>query len=289
LALSSVSSIVETLEGSPSLQNALWYGTVLPGMSFSEQMQPPSAPALPEQSSSTPVLVPEHCAVSTQVGALPVRLTVMQVAVIWLFVQPKQPRSTKGSARMGRMSPKVLRQVCGWRQAEDPPFGCYARIVRPRFFPSLGRAGIVLCAVMMPSPSAADPILAVGGGDALSLQADQLDIDVSAGDAVLTGNVTLSKGDLKVSCPRIELKFDPSPHVKWARGSGGVAADVRGVHAEAPDVELDLAKQVLDLRGGVRLSRGQGWLQADRATIDVSSGKVTMSQVKGSVPVPPPK
>jgi lipopolysaccharide export system protein LptA len=150
-------------------------------------------------------------------------------------------------------------------------------------------APMVLCAVMMPSPSAADPILAVGGGDALSLQADQLDIDVSAGDAILTGNVTLAKGDLKVSCPRIELKFDPSPHVKWARGSGGVSADVRGVHAEAPDVELDLAKQVLDLRGGVRLSRGQGWLQADRATIDVSSGKVTMSQVKGSVPVPPAK
>jgi lipopolysaccharide export system protein LptA len=149
--------------------------------------------------------------------------------------------------------------------------------------------GALLLGVGISSPSTADPILAVGGGDALSLQADQLDIDVSAGDAVLTGNVTLAKGDLRVSCPRIELRFDPSPHVKWARGSGGVAADVRGVHAEAPDVELDLQKQLLDLRGGVRLTRGQGWLQADRATIDVATGKVTMSQVKGSVPVPPPK
>ena len=141
----------------------------------------------------------------------------------------------------------------------------------------------------IPSPSEADAILGVGGGDALSLQADQLDIDVSAGDAVLTGNVTLAKGDLKVACPRIELKFDTTPHVKWARGSGGVSADVRGVHAEAPEVELDLAKQVLELRGGVRLTRGQGWLQADKATINIDSAKVTMSQVKGSVPVPPNK
>jgi lipopolysaccharide export system protein LptA len=141
----------------------------------------------------------------------------------------------------------------------------------------------------VPSPSEADAILGVGGGDALSLQADQLDIDVSAGDAVLTGNVTLAKGDLKVACPRIELKFDTTPHVKWARGSGGVSADVRGVHAEAPEVELDLAKQVLELRGGVRLTRGQGWLQADKATINIDSAKVTMSQVKGSVPVPPNK
>ena len=148
---------------------------------------------------------------------------------------------------------------------------------------------MILAGLSLTTPSTADPILGVGGGDALSLQADQLDVDVGAGEAVLTGNVSLSKGDLKVSCPRIELRFDTSPHVKWAKGSGGVAADVRGVHAEAPEVELDLTKQLLDLRGGVRLTRGQGWLQADRATIDVGTGKVTMSQVKGSVPVPPPK
>lgn len=123
----------------------------------------------------------------------------------------------------------------------------------------------------------------------MSVQADRLDVDVSAGEAVLTGNVSLSKGDLKVSCPRIDLRFDSTPHVSWARGSGGVAADVRGVHAEAPEVELDLQKQILDLRGGVRLTRGQGWLQAERATIDIASAKVTLTQVKGSVPVPPAK
>ncbi len=150
-------------------------------------------------------------------------------------------------------------------------------------------ATLALLSMAISTPSQADAILGISGGDALGLQADQLDIDVSGGDAVLTGNVMLSKGDLKVACPRIELKFDTSPHVKWARGSGGVSADVRGVHAEAPEVELDLAKQVLELRGGVRLTRGQGWLQADRATINIDTAKVTMSQVKGSVPVPPPK
>ncbi len=150
-------------------------------------------------------------------------------------------------------------------------------------------AALALLAMAISSPSQADPILGIGSGDSLSLQADQLDIDVSGGDALLTGNVMLSKGDLKVACPRIDLKFDNTPHVKWARGSGGVSADVRGVHAEAPEVELDLAKQVLELRGGVRLTRGQGWLQADKATINIDTAKVTMSQVKGSVPVPPPK
>ena len=135
------------------------------------------------------------------------------------------------------------------------------------------------------TPAAADPVLAVGDG-ALQVQADVLEVDVTTGQATLTGNVTLVRGDLKVACPRIELKFDATPHVTWAKGSGGVSADLRGVHAEGPEAELNLAKQVLDLHGGVRLARGAGWIQAEQARIDLATAKVTASQVKGSIPVP---
>jgi lipopolysaccharide export system protein LptA len=148
-------------------------------------------------------------------------------------------------------------------------------------------APLALFGAMLGAPKAlADPLLAVGG-DTVLVQADSLDVDVSAGSGVLTGNVTLGKGDLHVSCPRIDLKFDTTPHVSWAKGSGGVSADVRGVHAEAPEVEVDLSKQILNLRGGVRLTRGQGWLQADHASIELATAHVTLTQVKGSIPVPP--
>jgi lipopolysaccharide transport protein LptA len=143
----------------------------------------------------------------------------------------------------------------------------------------------VLALALAPRALADGPLVQIDGN--LAVQADKLEVDVTSGDAVLTGNVTLTKGDLKVACPRIDLRFDTTPHVIWARGSGGVSADVRGVHAEAPDAELDLVKQILELRGGVRLARGQGWLQADQARIDIATGKVTASQVKGSIPVPP--
>jgi lipopolysaccharide export system protein LptA len=138
--------------------------------------------------------------------------------------------------------------------------------------------------VLHPTASAQAEILGVGG-DAVSLQAEQLEIDVLAGEATLTGKVNLSKGDLTVTCPRIDLRFDHAPHVTWAKGSGGVAADVRGVHAEAPFVEFDLTRQVLDLSGGVKLSRGQGWLTADSARIEIATAKVSLNQVKGSIPV----
>lgn len=131
----------------------------------------------------------------------------------------------------------------------------------------------------------ADPVLAVGG-DAVHIEAEELVVDVAAGEAVLTGKVKISKGDLTVSCPRIDLRFEQSPRVTWLKGSGGVSADLRGVHAEAPTVELDMSKHVMDLRGGVRLTRGQGWLTADSAKIAISTGKVSLSQVKGSLPAP---
>ncbi len=146
---------------------------------------------------------------------------------------------------------------------------------------------VLLGTSLLPSEAEADPLLDVGKGD-VSVQADKLEVDVATGSAVLTGQVVLSKGDMAVRCPRVDLKFDTSPHLNWAKGSGGVVADVRGVHGEAPEVELDLKKQVLELRGGVKLSRGQGWIQADKATIELATGKVTATQVKGSIPVPKP-
>lgn len=146
---------------------------------------------------------------------------------------------------------------------------------------------LVSASATVASNVAAEPLLDVGKGD-VSVQADSLDVDVATGTAILTGKVVLSKGDLNVKCPRFDLKFDASPHVRWAKGSGGVVADVRGVHGEAPEVELDMVKQTLEMRGGVKLSRGQGWIQAEKATIDLATAHVTATQVKGSIPVPKP-
>jgi hypothetical protein len=69
------------------------------------------------------------------------------------------------------------------------------------------------------------------------------------------------------------------------RGAGGVIASVNGVRAEAPEVELDVGAQTMALKGGVRVTRGEGWITADRATVELKTGKVSMTDVKGSLPV----
>jgi lipopolysaccharide export system protein LptA len=93
---------------------------------------------------------------------------------------------------------------------------------------------------------------------------------------------------MTLRCPRVDVRYDHVPHVTWAKGSGGVVAEVKGVRAEAPEVEVDLAARTMELRGGVRLTRGDGWITAERASVNVATGKVTMSDVKGAIPIPKP-
>lgn len=125
-------------------------------------------------------------------------------------------------------------------------------------------------------------------GEALQMSADRLDLDVEAKTALLTGHVRLARGAMTLSCPRVDVRYDHVPHVTWARGSGGVVAEVKGVRAQAPDVEVDLGARTMELRGGVRLTRGDGWITAERASINIATAKVTMSDVKGSIPIPKP-
>lgn len=133
-----------------------------------------------------------------------------------------------------------------------------------------------------PPASSAPP---VPPGEALEMTADTLEVDVEAKTAVLSGNVRLSRGAMAVRCPRLDVRYDDAPQVLWAKASGGVVAEIRGTRAEAPEAELDMSKQILELRGGVRLANRGAWLKAEQATIHTVTGKVTMTDVKGSLPV----
>lgn len=161
----------------------------------------------------------------------------------------------------------------------------------------LGSALLSALAVLSAAPGAliADPppsaptAPAAPAGDPLDVAADRLELDVEAKTAVLSGNVRLTRGAMRVSCPLVEARFNDGPEsglqIVWARGTGGVIAEISGARAEAPEVEIDLGKQLVELRGGVRIARGAGWIKAERATIHMGTGKVSMTDVKGSLPV----
>src|SRR6185503_5523356 len=76
------------------------------------------------------------------------------------------------------------------------------------------------------SPASGARGLAAIGGESLDVQANKLDVDIEKGTAVLEGDVTVAMGELRVQCPKVELRYDQAPQVRWARGSGGVTASL---------------------------------------------------------------
>lgn len=137
-------------------------------------------------------------------------------------------------------------------------------------------------------PARADP-LGVIAGEILDVTAEKLDVDIEGGRAVLEGDVHASLGELVVVCPKVEMRYDPAPTVKWVRGSGGVRASLRGIEANAEFVEVDIGRRQVLLAGGVELRRGKTWVHAERATIDVATRHVSLHEVKGSIPVETPR
>ena len=79
--------------------------------------------------------------------------------------------------------------------------------------------------------------------------------------------------------PRRALRID---------GREGLVAEEHPRRGRKRTGELEPAALPPRERGGVRLTHGDGWITAERAGIDIATAKVTMSDVKGSIPVPKP-
>lgn len=158
-----------------------------------------------------------------------------------------------------------------------------ARRAHLAFF-GVGLGALVLAGFA--AAAGAQPSIFEAAGEPVSVTAERLDADLSTKNAVLTGNVVLRRADLVLRAPRVEAKFKDGGQVAWAKASGGVRIDHKGSHAEADDVEVDLADRKLELRGHVSVGRGGSKVEADRATIDLSTSKISLSQVRGTLAAP---
>jgi len=151
----------------------------------------------------------------------------------------------------------------------------------------IGGLAVALSGPAVSSLSArAEPLVTVEG-QAFDVSADTVEVDVEQGTAELRGNVTARLGDLDVRCQSVVVRYDRSPRVSWARGVGGVTAHVKGIEATAATIELDAKSRTVTLSGTVRLTRGRGWITAERATVELATNKISLQEVKGSIPVEP--
>jgi len=150
-------------------------------------------------------------------------------------------------------------------------------------------AAIAISPFMLSSVQSAhaDP-LAVVEGQSLDVRADHLDVDIAKGTAVLQGHVHAVLGELELECGKIDVRYDEAPVVRYARGSDDVTVRLKGIEAKAAALEVDVARRSVRLKGGVKVSRGRGWVTAEAAQIDIATRHVTLDDVKGSIPVQAP-
>jgi lipopolysaccharide export system protein LptA len=178
--------------------------------------------------------------------------------------------------------------VKGWsypRPAEASPPGK----ARPSRKPWALLAAIAVSPLALSGTESAhaDPLVVVEG-QSLDVRADHLEVDIAKGTAVLQGHVHAVLGELEVECGKIDVRYDEAPVVRYARGSNDVTVRLKGIEAKAAALEVDVARRSVRLQGGVKVSRGRGWVTAEAAQIDIATRHVTLDDVKGSIPVQAP-
>lgn len=136
-----------------------------------------------------------------------------------------------------------------------------------------------------PSPSASASSNPPVKAKLLELSADRAHIDMESKSAVLEGHVHLSRAGVTMDCARVEARFGDAFALLWAKGSGGVSASIQGVSIQAPQAEADFKSQTMVFSGGVKLTKGDAFLSAQKASVKLDSGKVSLDDVKGALAV----
>lgn len=121
-------------------------------------------------------------------------------------------------------------------------------------------------------------------GEPVDLRADRVDVDLGTSTAILEGHVELTRSDLRVSCPRVEARFDKDGRILRAKGAGGVVVIMgpRAIRGEAAEIELDVVARTAELRGNVRVAQGGSTLTAQRASVDLATSRVSLEAVRGT-------
>ena len=176
-----------------------------------------------------------------------------------------------------------------------------------RFKPSLGGIAAAVAAALLAAaavfpPGAAAAQGALFGGfqhdstQPLSVEADNFNIENAANKGVLTGNVRVVQGVIKIRCDRLEIYYSGKGGAKKAASSGSLFGGGSAVDrlvasgkviikdgnqraARAKKADYDVAAREILMTGNVALmeidektDRVSGILQGDKLKIDLASG-----------------
>ena len=124
---------------------------------------------------------------------------------------------------------------------------------------------------------------AFGGFDSnqpVNYAADRIELQDRQNRVVLSGDVVITQGDLRLTAGRTTVAFTDAGSLRIQRidATGGVTVNRGNEAARGAAGVYDFNRRVIVLSGGVSLRRGGDTLNGGRLTIDLNSG---LSSVDG--------
>lgn len=152
------------------------------------------------------------------------------------------------------------------------------RLVLPRFVSAPSLKGLVVLALGVLGLGAvvadAQNIAGFNSNAPVNYEADRIELQDKQKRVILSGNVDVSQGDLKLRAARTTVAYIEAGGVKIQRidATGGVVV-TRGTETASGDVAIyDFNRRIITMVGGVALRRGTDTLNGGRLVIDLASG-----------------
>lgn len=137
-----------------------------------------------------------------------------------------------------------------------------------------------LAALLFGSIAGAQSIAGFNSNQPVNYAADRIELQDRQNRVVLSGNVVITQGDLRLTAGRTTVAYTDAGSLSIQRidATGGVVVTRGGEQARGTAGVYDFNRRVIVLSGGVALRRGGDTLNGGRLTIDLNSG---LSSVDG--------
>ena len=150
-------------------------------------------------------------------------------------------------------------------------------------------AGAVIggvAALAIGAQAGAQGIAAFSSDQPVNYAADRIELQDRQNRVVLSGNVVVDQGDLRLTAQRTTVAYTNVSGVKIQRidATGGVVVTRGNERASGAAGVYDFNRRVIVLSGGVHLLRGTDTLNGGRLTMDLKSGLSTVDGGGGPAP-----
>jgi len=145
--------------------------------------------------------------------------------------------------------------------------------------------GSAIVALGFGSMAGAQSIAGFNSNQPVNYAADRIELQDRQNRVVLSGDVVITQGDLRLSAGRTTVSYTDAGSLRIQRidATGGVTVTRGSETARGNAGVYDFNRRVIILSGGVALRRGGDTLNGGRLTIDLNSG---LSSVDGGGAAP---